>query len=151
MLEFGGVIEKELSERGSFAACTTGYSMMPMLGNRRDMVILERPKRPIRKYDVVLFKDDGGRYVLHRIVKIKPFEYITRGDNNFFVERVCPDDVLAILTAFNKKGKRRNVDAFSYRLYSRFRVWNYPVRRAYRGIRVALSRIYRKFFERVGE
>ncbi len=146
MLETSLVIERELSERGSFAACTSGYSMMPMLGNRRDVVVLEVPKRPILKYDVVLYKDSSGKYILHRIVKVKKNEYIARGDNNYFNERISKDSVLAILTSFNREGKSYSVDEPEYKRYSKRRVQSYPFRRALHITRVGLSKIYHKIF-----
>ncbi len=123
------IIEKELLEKGSYAACAVGTSMLPMLRDGRDMIIVVPPKDELRKYDVILYRDALGRYVLHRIVKIKDGDYITRGDNTYTDEYIPKSDVLGVLVAFNKNGKRHSVSDIGYKLYSRRRVFFYPVRK----------------------
>ena len=145
---FESTIEKELSEKGSFATCAVGESMRPMLRGGRDMVVIEALSGKIRKYDVILFKDAAARYVLHRVVKIKNGRIITRGDNTYFTENVAPEAVLGILTKYNKNGKSYSVNSFSQRLYARWRVTFYPVRKLYLRIKKRLSAAARKIFKK---
>ena len=143
-----GTIEEELSKKGSFAACAIGESMRPMLRGGCDMVVIEPCREKIKKYDVILFKDKVGRYVLHRVIKLKKDLFITRGDNTYFVERVPSDKVLGILTRYNKNGKSYDVKSFNCRFYARRRVLFYPFRKAGLSIKRALARLYRKIFKR---
>ena len=145
---FESTVERELSERGSFAACAVGESMRPMLRGGRDMVIIEPVSEKLKKYDVILFKDELSRYVLHRIIKIKGELIITRGDNTYFTESVALENVLGILTRYNKNGKSCEVNSFSYKLYSRRRVFFYPFRKLYFGLKRSLFSIARKILKK---
>ena len=141
-------VEKELAEKGSFAACAVGESMRPMLRGGRDMVIIEPLSKVPRKYDVILFKDKASRYVLHRVVKIRGDVYVPRGDNTYFTETVAPETILGILTKYNKNGKSYDVNSFSNKLYARFRVFFYPARKLYRAIKRVIFALPRKIFKK---
>ena len=65
------VIENELQKNGVFASNTLGCSMQPLFKTHRDMVIIKRAEGALKKYDVVLYRDMKGRYVLHRIIGVK--------------------------------------------------------------------------------
>ena len=146
MTEAPKTIEEVIKTRGTYMTNTLGISMRPLFKTHRDAVILARPDREIRKYDVVLYKTERG-YILHRVVKIKGDTLIIRGDNTFKKEYVKASDVFAYMIACNRKGKRREITDLSYRLYSRF--WNfiYPVRFVLRKIRTFLGKIKRKIFK----
>ena len=142
------VIE-ELKRHGTYASVTEGVSMRPLFRTHRDVVILSVPERELKKYDVVLYttsKED--KYLLHRIVKVKPDEYLIRGDNTYVLEHVKPERIIAVLTEYNRKGRRGSVEDVSFKLYSR--VWNfiYPIRFVCYKIRRILATIYRKIFKK---
>ncbi len=145
---YEGDIEKELSEKGSFASVTKGVSMRPLFKTERDMVIIAPLDGEPKKYDVVLYRGAGGEYILHRVIAVKPGFYIIRGDNTYSKEYVPKDRVIGVLVSFNRKGKGVSRDAFGYKLYSR--IWNfiYPFRLAYVKTRASLARAYRKIFKR---
>lgn len=136
-------IEDELSKYGTYATNTVGVSMQPLFKTHRDVAVLKKPDRPLKKYDVVLYTGASHEYILHRIISIRKDCLVIRGDNNFFKEYVSPDRVLAYLVSFNRKGKHHTVDDFGYKLYSRF--WNliYPIRYLWRNLRRILSKIKR--------
>ena len=148
MTEAPKTIEEVIKTRGTYMTNTHGASMQPLFKTNRDAVILSRLDRELKKYDVVLYRDSSESvYVLHRIIKIKGDTLIIRGDNTFKKEYVKADDVIAYMTAFNRKGKRREITDLSYRIYSRF--WNfiYPLRFVLRKIRAFLGKIKRKIFK----
>lgn len=97
-------IETILTEKGEAVACTAGSSMYPMLRNRKDMIVVETVKRPLKKYDVPLYRLDSGKLVLHRIIKVKPDVYVIRGDNLVTTEYVRPDQIIGVLKAFYRGG-----------------------------------------------
>ncbi len=148
-------IEAELEKHGTYASTTSGVSMEPLFRTRRDMVIIEKPKGELKKYDVALYRDRRGKYILHRVIKVKPNEYIIRGDNTYIKEHVPKDRVIGVLTGFNRKGKSHSATDRSYRVYSR--VWNfiYPLRYAVRFLillpKRAVRKIYRILFVRNGK
>lgn len=139
-------IEEELLKHGTYAANTSGVSMLPLFKTHRDAVVLKSVDRELKKYDVVLYTDGAGRYIFHRIIGIRKDCYVIRGDNTFVKEYVGKDRVLAYLVSFNRKGKHRTAEDFGYRFYSR--LWNfiYPLRKVYHKIRSFAIRVKRKIF-----
>ena len=74
---------------------TMGVSMLPMLHENRDLVVIEPLKGRLRKYDVALYKR-GTSYVLHRVMEVTPDRVVLMGDGNIRGQEVCrPEDVLA--------------------------------------------------------
>lgn len=139
----------ELERHGCYASVTEGVSMRPLFRTHRDVVILKKPERALRKYDVVLYTTaKEGKYLLHRIVKVKSDEYLIRGDNTYVLEHVRPERIIAVLTEYNRKGKRKSVDSFLFKFYSHF--WNfiYPIRFMCHKLRRLLARIYRKLVKK---
>jgi signal peptidase I len=72
-------------------AIVKGASMLPLLQENDIVVIL--PSRSISLGDIVVFKNDRGEYVIHRVIAIAECLdgsklYVTKGDNNLFVDSV---------------------------------------------------------------
>lgn len=119
--------EEILTRDGKLVYKTKGRSMEPMLRQNRDLVTIEVPVSRLQKYDVALYKR-GTRYVLHRVIEVKEGYYLIRGDNTYSLEHVPEENVIGVLTAFQRKGKQHDVSEPGYRRYVRF--WNaiYPLR-----------------------
>ncbi len=141
-------IEDELKKHKYYATNTVGTSMQPLFKTHRDMVIIKSAEDGIKKYDVVLYPHKHGNYILHRVIKIKGDICYIRGDNTFYLERVSVSDIIGVMVAFNRKGKRSDTDKFSYRLYSRIWVFIYPLRYALHGINIFVRKVYRRIFKR---
>ncbi len=109
--------EAVLYEKGFLSETIVGTSMLPLLKEHRDTVIIEKITEPLRKYDVVLFRR-SKQLVLHRIVKIKMGYFLIRGDNCVHGEKVYNSQIIGKMTHFYRKGKRCNVNNKAYRLYS---------------------------------
>ena len=120
-------LEALLERDGRLVYKTKGISMLPMLHQDRDLVILRVPSARLQKYDVALYKR-GTSYVLHRVIDVKEGYYLIRGDNTYGIERVPEENVIGVLTRFQRKGKQHTVSEPGYRRYARF--WNaiYPLR-----------------------
>ncbi len=140
-----GVIETQLA-MGGYISVTKGNSMRPLFKTNRDVITLKRPISPPSKYDVVLYCMGSGKYVLHRIIRVRDDVYIIRGDNTYKKEYIPKDRILAVLTEFKRKGKDHKVTDLSYILYSR--IWNfiYPLRHIAYHCYALLARVYRKAF-----
>ncbi len=106
-----------------------GTSMLPMLRQGRDTVILSPLPAQLKKYDLPLYRRPDGQYVLHRILEAGD-TYTCMGDNQFQREPgVRREQMIALVTAFTRDGRQYSVRDPGYRLYCR--LWNLsrPARR----------------------
>ena len=109
----------EILENGGRVTFTTkGRSMMPLLDDGKDKVVLSKPESPLKKKDVIFYQRDDGQYVLHRIIKIYNNQYITRGDNQWELEYGIMDkNIIAVAVAFERKGKLIKCTDWRYKTY----------------------------------
>lgn len=134
-------VEEVLRDKGFVVISTAGYSMAPMLRDRKDTVEIHTPTKSPRKYDVVLFKK-GNRLVLHRIIKVTGDGYIIRGDNAIEKDAVKPEDIIGVLYAFTRNGKRYTGTDISYRIYSRLVVIFHPLKLLLFKIKIFLKKFF---------
>lgn len=113
------LLTEKLSMGGSVTFTPNGTSMLPMLRGGRDVVILKKPEGRLKKYDVLLYKGNDGKYILHRVVGIdKNRNYVMCGDNQFDLEYGITDEqIIAVVQAFKRDGKTFNTNSASYRIY----------------------------------
>ncbi len=132
-------IEAELAAHGICVINTNGRSMRPLL-KAGCAVNIKALDRELKKYDVVLYKNNTGRYILHRIIGFDGDICIIRGDNTYAEEHVRKSDIIGYMISYIKKSKVKEVSRLSYRIYSRF--WNfiYPLRRIARKIKSLLKK-----------
>ena len=142
-----GVIEEQLLLHGSYASNTVGCSMRPLLRQHKDVVIILPPEGELKPYDVALYRR-CGKYVLHRVLRVKDDHYVIRGDNTFFLERVPKSEVIGIMTEYNRGGKRHSVTEAGYKFYARFWHFIYPIRFVWHKLFDFARRVYRKIFKR---
>lgn len=109
--------EEELERSGSLVFTNKGRSMMPLLREDRDLMVIKRkgPER-CKKYDAVLFKR-GERYVLHRILQVREKDYYIVGDNCRKGEYVRDEQILGVLTQVVRDGKTINAGDPAYQRY----------------------------------
>ena len=138
--------ERELLENGVYVSNTIGHSMEPFLSHHRDVVVIAKPEREPRKYDVVLYPGESGKFILHRIIAVRRDHFVIRGDNTYFKEYVPKSRIIGVLVSFTRKGKRGSVTDLGYRFYSRMRCASYPLRVFYRKLRMTLGRVKRAIF-----
>lgn len=144
--------EEILEEKGFLIYTNVGYSMLPFLRQRRDIIeIRKRDSGRCRKYDVVLYKW-GQNYILHRILKVLPDKYIIAGDHNTFLDSPVTDDmILGVLTRVIRNGKEITPDNIWYKFYVHLWCDVYPVRMfllktkwfIYRCLRFIKRRVFR--------
>ena len=122
------IILEKLDEGGTVTFTPNGTSMLPMLRDGQDIVMLKKPNGRLRLYEVALYKRENGQYVLHRVLSLGDGVYYIRGDNTYMMETVPDGNVLGVLTGFVRKGKQHSVTEPGYRFYSRFWHKIYPLR-----------------------
>ncbi len=110
--------EEEIRRTGKLVYTNVGDSMMPMLREKRDLLIIEKVSGRLKKYDVPLYKRDSGQYVLHRILKVRKDDYIICGDNRWRKEYGITDrHIIGVLKAFIRDGREISVADKKYKLY----------------------------------
>jgi len=155
--ETGGLapmsFEEYLKKNGTLTYTFRGVSMMPMLRQKRiDLVTIKRKEGRLRKYDVALYRSasDPRRYVLHRVIGVKPDGYIIRGDNCISEENIPEEQVIGVLQSFHRgKGglfgdRDCTVDGKFVKAYARVWVFFNPALKGYRKLRAFGGRCYRK-------
>lgn len=92
-------VDKMLESDGICVTGFSGVSMLPMLRQGEDRVVLVPPQFPLTVGTVVLFRR-GESLVLHRIVAIRAEWYRIRGDNCVSSERVSQAQIIGVLAGF---------------------------------------------------
>jgi signal peptidase I len=134
-------LEELLSKDKRLIYTNVGDSMLPLIKQGRDLLVIEKPsewdKLPenskiskLKKYDIALYKRDGGKYyVLHRVLKIRDGDYVICGDNRWHREYGITDrHVLGKLTGIIRNGKEIQLSGLKYRLYLFFWCNLFPFR-----------------------
>lgn len=121
-------IEEILANEGKYIGPTVGVSMLPMLKNRRDTIVVLPKKDRLKPLDVALYKR-GNDYVLHRVLEVLDDGYLIRGDNCYSDEHIKEEHVIGVLSEFFQKNKHFFCTDNKYLAYAKRRVKNYPIRR----------------------
>lgn len=112
--------EEYLEKYGRLSYSNVGVSMMPLLRQGKDLFIA-RKKGPERckRGDVVLYRRPPEHYVLHRIIEVRPDDYVILGDNCIGREYgITDDDIIGVMSGYVRGGKEHSVSELGYRMYS---------------------------------
>ena len=121
--------EEQLAKNGKLIYTNKGDSMMPLIKQGSDLLIIEPVHGRLKKYDVPLYKRDSGQYVLHRILKVRKNDYVICGDNRWIKEYgICDRHIIGVLTAVVRNGKEVSVHDRKYKLYVHLWCDFFPVR-----------------------
>lgn len=111
---FDEIIERD----GRLIYTNKGDSMLPLIKEGRDLLVIEKTNGRLKRFDVPLYKRDTGQYVLHRIVKVRQNDYVICGDNRANMEYGITDrHIIGVLTAVIRNGKELSVNSTKYKLY----------------------------------
>ena len=122
--------EEYLAEHGSLTYSNVGTSMLPLLRQGRDLfTVRKKGAERCKAGDVVLYRRPPSSYVLHRIVEVRPEDYVLLGDNCVNREYGVRDaDILGVMTGFVRGGKVHSVDEPGCRAYTALCLQTAPVR-----------------------
>lgn len=122
------LITERLAAGKSVRFAPRGTSMLPMLRQGRDKVVLSPLTGKLKKYDLPLYRRDNGQFVLHRVVAVGD-TYTCIGDNQFELEPgIRKDQLIGVVTAFSREDRDIPVTDTAYRVYCRLWHWTRPVR-----------------------
>ena len=124
-------LEEILNEKGYLVYTNVGTSMLPLLRQRRDIIEIKRKSAErCKKYDAVLYKY-GGKYILHRVLKVRLKDYVLCGDHNIRREYGITDDqILGVMTRVIRDGKSIYPTEWKYKLYVHLWCDFFPIRAA---------------------
>ena len=136
--------EEELEQNGTLVFPNKGTSMMPLLRQNRDLMVIEKrgPER-LRKYDAVLYKR-GEKYVMHRILKVRDRDYWIVGDHCRVGESVRDEQILGVLKQVVRDGRTITAEDPAYRRYVRLGCDFFPVRAGIFFVRDGLRAVWRR-------
>ncbi len=142
------VIDEVLSSGGEFQMFPKGTSMLPLLVQGRDSVVLRRHDEcPAKKHDIAFYRRANGQFVLHRVMKVcRDGSYVMCGDNQFVLEpSILPEQIIGYVSLIYRGKKPWRLDSLRYRIYVFF--WTcMPYRRLIRFPKRAISYLKRHVF-----
>ena len=123
--------------------CLEGESMRPLIRKGRDPVTIGPVRGELKKGDVVLFTLGDGRYVVHRVWRLREGLVRTLGDNCVNPEPWFPrTQVLGQVVRFSRNGHVFRLDTPAARAFGRVWMALFPMRRGYKRIRALAGRVF---------
>ncbi len=142
-------IEEVLALEGKYVGPTVGVSMLPMLKNRRDTIVVKPKTERLKRLDVALYRR-GNDYVLHRVLEPIDGGYIIRGDNCYSLEKIPEDDVFGVLTEFFRKDKHYFCTDKKYLRYAERRIKTYKIRAFFVLLKAKIKGFIKKILKGLG-
>ncbi len=143
-------IEDVLLTKGQYVGPTAGVSMLPMLKNRRDTIVVNKKTERLKPLDVALYKR-GEQYILHRVLKVTDTGYVIRGDNCYTDEIVPEEAVIGVLTEFFRKDKHVVCESDKrYHRYVKNRLKTYKCRRFWVRLKMKCINLAKKILRAFG-
>ncbi len=122
-------IKEQLESGGKVTIPITGTSMLPLLVQGRDYVVLKSCKKA-EINDIIFYRRDNGAFVLHRIIGNDENGYILCGDNQWVKEYGIKDhNIIGVVTEINRKGKTFSIDDKKYIKYCKRWLKLLPIRK----------------------
>lgn len=109
-----------LDEHGTLAYTNVGVSMLPLLRQGKDLLIVTKKAHGrCRVGDVVLYTRTDNKYVLHRVIKVRTNDYVIMGDNCVTKEYGIRDEhIIGVMTGFVRNSIQHSTDEEGYRIYT---------------------------------
>lgn len=148
MEELMKLVRLQLETAGRANLAVTGYSMLPMLRQFRDTVVLSPISGRLQPGDIALYQRESGQYVLHRVIRVLPEGYCFCGDNQAEPETVTDPQLKAVVTGYIRNGRTHTGKALGDRLYRWCQVHLFGIRKYYIGLRRRLGRLRRRLTNR---
>lgn len=121
--------EDEIKRTGRIIYTNVGDSMMPLIKQGRDVLVISVVNGRLKRYDIPLYKRDSGQYVLHRILKVRKNDYVICGDNRCNKEYGITDrHIIGVLSGIIRDGREIPVTDIKCRIYAHLWCDFFPVR-----------------------
>ncbi len=115
--EIEGVIVECLESRGTFSFYPKGVSMLPMIRQGKDSVTISKLPEKLKKYDIILYKREDGKFILHRLVNMgEAFGFL--GDNQYEIEQgIKREQMIGKAVAFSRGDRKYSANNLIYKTY----------------------------------
>lgn len=121
--------EDEIKRTGRIIYTNVGDSMMPLIKQGRDVLVISAVNGRLKRYDIPLYKRESGQYVLHRILKVRKNDYVICGDNRCNKEYGITDrHIIGVLSGIIRDGREIPVTDIKCRIYAHLWCDLFPVR-----------------------
>ena len=123
-------MEEILKTKGYLVVAPVGFSMLPLIRQKKDVVALEKIVGRAKKNDIILYKRKNGKYVLHRVIEVRTNDYVLCGDNQYTLEYgICDEQVLAVLKEFYRGEHLVSLSKWWYQIYVKVWCFYIPMRK----------------------
>lgn len=142
MNELGPLIAERLNAGQSVRFSPKGVSMLPMLRQELDSVLISPAPEKLQRFDIPLYQRENGKYVLHRVIDVGE-DYTCVGDNQFVAEKgIQHRQVIGVVTAFYRGDRRWETTNPVYRIYCHAWHFSRPFRHQIRRIAGFFRRLF---------
>jgi len=146
--ELEPVIRETLERGATVTLLPRGTSMLPLIRQGMDEVVLKSVDRPLKKYDIPFYKRKNGQFVLHRIIDVKKDGYVLCGDNQLDYEYNVTDDmIIGVVCAIKRDGVEFKVDNEEYIKYCKRHLLEIMIKRKTRRLRQLVSSVKRRLIK----
>lgn len=124
---------RELTEEGrTVSMLIAGNSMSPYLIHRRDYIWFQKPRRELRKGDMVFYQRSTGQFVMHRICKVcRDGTYDIVGDSQTEIEHgISRQQIFALVVQVQRKGRPEEPGSFWWNFFEKVWIRVIPLRPA---------------------
>ena len=146
--ELEPVIRETLDKGSTVTLLPRGTSMLPLIRQGLDEVVLKSVDGPLKKYDIPFYKRKNGQFVLHRIVDVKKDGYVLCGDNQLDYEYNVTDDmIIGVVCAIKRDGVEFKMDNEEYIKYCKRHLLDIMIKRKTRRLRQLVSSVKRRLIK----
>ena len=147
--ELETIIREKIDEGAEVTIQPRGTSMLPLIRQGVDEVILKRAEGRLEKYDIPFYKRKNGQFVLHRIVKVRKNDYVLCGDNQTVYEYGITDDmIIAVVCGIKRDGKIIKTDNPEYLRYCKSHVRKQKIKGRLVRLRAVASKLKRNIIKK---
>ena len=138
--EYIAVLRELIEEGNQVSLLISGSSMSPFLIHHRDTIYFKKPDRELRVGDMVFYRRGNGKYVMHRIRRIRPEGFYMIGDAQWEIEGPLQrEQIFGLITAVERKGKLIQPGDFWWEFFAKVWLRIIPLRRLIQRIYQVLS------------
>lgn len=142
------VIRETLERGATVTLLPRGTSMLPLIRQGMDEVVLKSVDTPLKKYDIPFYKRKNGQFVLHRIIDVKKDGYVLCGDNQLDYEYNVTDDmIIGVVCAIKRDGVEFKMDNKEYVKYCRKHLLKIKIKRKTRRLIQLTSSVKRRLIK----